>query len=107
MQPIAPILCASLPAAICVASHYFPWRFWFRRGRLPRPLAYTVGLLAVLLPVTVAAALAAATVADVLALLWLAAGSAGVSTGACWWYDWHNRTELQRRREADKELYGE
>lgn len=103
MHPLAPILCASLPGAICAATHYIPWRFWFRRGRLPRLWAYGVGLMAVLLPATVAAWLAALTVADVLGLLWLAAASAGAGTAVPWWYDWHNRTELQRQDEADRQ----
>lgn len=107
MQPVAPILCAALPAAICVAAHYFPWRFWFRRGRLPRLLAYSLGLCAILLPATVAAWFAAGSITDALILLWLAAGSAGSGTLLPWWYDWHNRTELQRQREADTaELFG-
>lgn len=59
MHPLAPILCASLPGTVCAVAHYIPWRHWFRRGRLPRPLAYAVGLLSVLLPATVAAWLAA------------------------------------------------
>jgi len=108
VQPIAPVLCATLPAAICVASHYFPWRFWFRRGRLPRLLAYGLGVLAILLPATIAAVFAAGSVADAVGLLWLAVASAGAGTACCWWYDWHNRTELQRQREADAaELYGD
>ena len=106
-QPVSLILCATLPVAVCVAAHYFPWRFWFRRGRLPRPLAYTVGLLAILLPATVAMLFAVRSVQDAVALLWLAAGSAGVGTLCAWWYDWHNRTELQRQREADKELFSD
>ena len=107
-QPVSLILCAALPAAVCVASHYFPWRFWFRRGRLPRLLAYGVGTLTILLPATIAALAAASTAAEAVMLLWLAAASAGVGTACCWWYDWHNRTELQRQREADAaELFGD
>ena len=100
-QPVSLILCAALPAAVCVASHYFPWRFWFRRGRLPRLLAYGVGTLTILLPATIAALAAAVTVADAIALLWLAAISAGLGTLIPWWYDWTKRAELQRQREAD------
>ena len=111
MQPIAPILCAALPATLCVASHYFPWRYWFKSGRLPRLLAYGFGVLAILLPATLAMLTAAQTVAEAAVLLWLAAASAGAGTAACWWYDWHNRSELQRQDEADREaaagLYGE
>ena len=103
MQPIAPILCATLPAALCVASHYFPWRYWFRRGQLPRLLAYAFGVLSILLPATLAMLTAAQTVAEAAALLWLATVSAGAGTGCAWWYDWHNRSELQRQDEADRE----
>jgi hypothetical protein len=106
MQPIAPILCASLPATICIAAHYFPWRFWFKSGRLPRLLAYVLGLCSILLPATIAAWFAATTVAETLGLLWLAAASAGVGTLLAWWYDWHNRVELQHKDELDR-IYGE
>ena len=106
-EPIAFTLCALLPATVCIASHYFPWRFWFRRGRLPRLLAYGIGLLSILIPSTVAMLFAAQTVGDAAGLLWLAALSAGVGTACCWWYDWHNRTELQRQRDADREMFGE
>jgi hypothetical protein len=57
--------------------------------------------LTILLPATIAALAAASTAAEAVMLLWLAAASAGVGTACCWWYDWHNRTELQRQREAD------
>lgn len=106
MHPIAPILCASLPAAICVAGHYLPWRIWFRRGRLPRLAAYVFGLLAILLPATVAALLAALTVPDALALFWLAALSAGAGTAIPWWHDNAKRAEYRRADEMDIE-YGE
>ena len=53
----------------------------------------------------------AGRVGDDAALLWLATVSAGAGTGCAWWYDWHNRSELQRQDEADREaaagLYGE
>ncbi len=107
-EPIAFVLCGALPAAVCIASHYFPWRYFFKRGRLPRLLAYAIGLLAILLPTTVAMLYAAGTVAVAVWLLWLAAISAGLGTACCWWYDWHNRTELARQDIADREsLYGE
>ena len=101
MHPLAPILCASLPGTVCAVAHYIPWRHWFRRGRLPRPLAYAVGLLSVLLPATVAAWLAAVDVADVLALLWLSAGSAGAGTLLPWWYDWQQRVQYSHQDAAD------
>lgn len=106
-EPIGVVLCGALPASICVASHYFPWRYFFRRGRLPRLLAYAIGLLSILLPATIAMLFAASVVAAAW-LLWLAAASAGLGTLACWWYDWHNRSELQRQDEADREsMYAE
>ena len=80
MNPLAPVLCASLPAAACAFAHYFPWRHVFKDGKLPRLYAYGAGLLAVLLPATIAALAAAQTVADAVALLWLAALSAGLGT---------------------------
>ena len=101
MNPLAPVLCASLPAAACAFAHYFPWRHFFKSGRLPRLYAYASGLLSVLLPATIAALAAAVTVADAIALLWLAAISAGLGTLIPWWYDWTKRNELQRQREAD------
>ena len=101
MNPLAPVLCASLPAAACAFAHYFPWRHFFKDGRLPRLYAYASGLLSVLLPATIAALAAAVTVADAIALLWLAAISAGLGTLIPWWYDWTKRNELQRQREAD------
>ncbi len=108
MHPLAPILCATLPGAICAAAHYVPWRHWFKSGRLPRLLAYGVGLLSVLLPVTLAAWLAAVTVGDALGLLWLAACSAGTGTAIPWFVDWQRRIELAHQDEAEREsLYGE
>ena len=101
MNPLAPVLCASLPAAACAFAHYFPWRHFFKDGKLPRLYAYASGLLSVLLPATIAALAAAVTVADAIALLWLAAISAGLGTLVPWWYDWTKRNELQRQREAD------
>ena len=106
MHPLAPILCAALPGAICAVAHYIPWRHWFRRGRLPRPWAYAVGLLSVLLPATVAAWLAALSVPDVLALLWLAAGSAGVGTLAPWWLDGEKRARYAAQDAADAAAAG-
>ncbi len=110
-EPVGIVLCAALPATVCIASHYFPWRYFFKSGRLPRLLAYSIGLLSILIPATVAMLYAAGTVEAGAWLLWLAAGSAGMGTGACWWYDWHNRSELRRQDEADREaaagLYGE
>ena len=108
MNPLAPVLCASLPAAACAFAHYFPWRHFFKDGKLPRLYAYASGLLSVLLPATIAALAAAVTVADAIALLWLAAISAGLGTLIPWWYDWTKRAELQRQREADAaELFGD
>ena len=87
MQPLAPILCATVPAVLCGLAHYFPWRFWFKRGRLPRLLAYCIGLLSILVPATIAAWLAAENVPQVLGLLWLSALSAGVGTLVPWYWD--------------------
>ena len=107
MHPLAPILCTVAPATVCALAHYFPWRFWFKRGRLPRLLAYVLGLLSIILPVSVAL-LFVATALDALILLWLAAASAGLGTLIPWWWDWHNRTELQRQDAAERDaLYGE
>ena len=64
MNPLAPVLCATLPAAACAFAHYFPWRHFFKDGKLPRLYAYGAGLLSVLLPATIAALAAAVTVAD-------------------------------------------
>lgn len=108
MHPLAPLICATLPGAVCALAHYVPWRHWFPDGMLPRLWAYAVGLLAVLLPATIAAWLAALTVPDVLGLLWLAAGSAGAGTLIPWQVDADKRRELQRAREADAaEVYGD
>lgn len=111
MHPIAPILCAALPASLCAGAHYFPWRWWFKRGRLPRLAAYTFGLLAIILPATVAALLAAQSVTDVLALVWLATFSAGAGTAVPWWHDAQKRAEFQRADDAAQlehdEFYGE
>jgi len=108
MHPLAPILCATLPAVACAATHYLPWRHWFRRGRLPRLLAYSTGLLSILLPATVAAWLAAHTVTDVLALLWLAAFSAAMGTLLPWWFDWQRLNEYAAQDAEDQAAtYGE
>lgn len=108
MHPLAPVLCSTLPGAVCAAAHYIPWRHWFRDGKLPRLLSYGVGLLTILLPVTVAAWLAAVTPADVLALLWLAACSAGAGTAVPWWYDWQRKNAERLQDEADRTwTYGE
>jgi len=108
MNPLAPVLCASLPAAACAFAHYFPWRHFFKDGKLPRLYAYASGLLSVLLPATIAALAAAVTVADAVALLWLAAISAGLGTLIPWWYDWTKRTQYSAADEAEREsLYGE
>jgi hypothetical protein len=112
MNPLASVLCATLPGALCASAHYFPWRFWFKRGRLPRPWAYVFGLLAILLPATVAALLAAQSAADALSLVWLATISAGLGTALPWWHDHQKRAEYQRADEmADQlehdEFYGE
>lgn len=89
-------------------AHYFPWRNWFERARLPRLLAYAAGLLAILLPATVAAMLAASTVAQALGLLWLAAGSAAVGTLVPWWHDWQKRNEYRHADQLERDsLYGE
>lgn len=109
MHPLAPILCATVPAAVCGLAHYLPWRHWFRRGRLPRLLAYSVGLLSILLPATVAAMLAAATVDQAMGLLWLAAGSAAAGTLIPWWLDWQRRAEYAAQDATDRTWanYGE
>ena len=108
MNPLALVLCASLPAAACAFAHYFPWRHFFKDGKLPRLYAYGAGLLSVLLPATIAALAAAVTVADAVALLWLAAISAGLGTLIPWWYDWTKRAEYTAADEAEREsLYGE
>jgi hypothetical protein len=45
-------VCASIAAITTVALHYFPWRAV--RGReLSRPEAYTLGVLAMMIPLTV------------------------------------------------------
>jgi len=40
-------------------------------------------------------------VADVLALLWLSAGSAGAGTLLPWWYDWQQRVQYSHQDAAD------
>ncbi len=108
MHPLAPILCAAVPAALCVAAHYIPWRHWFRRGRLPRPMAYALGVLAFALPATLAAWLAATTVIQALGLQWLAIGSAAVGTLIPWWVDDARRTRYEAQDATDQALtYGE
>lgn len=102
MHPIAPVLCATLPAAACVAAHYFPWRRWYRRGRLPRVAAYVFGVLAILLPATVAAQLTAHSADDALALLWLAALSAAAGTLIPWCIDAAARREYAAGDELDR-----
>ena len=106
MHPLAPIFCAALPGAVCATAHYIPWRHWFRHGRLPRPLAYAVGLLAVLLPATTAAWLAATAVGDALLLFWLAAMSAGLGTLVPWWVDGERRARYRAEDAADSERLG-
>lgn len=101
MNPLAPILCASLPGTVCAVAHYIPWRHWFKSGRLPRPWAYTLGVLAIAIPATVAALLAAMTVLDALALLWLAIGSAAAGTLLPWWLDSEKSAQYTQQDEAD------
>jgi len=107
MHPLAPILCASLPGIVCAFAHYFPWRHWFKRGRLPRLWAYVVGLLSILVPATLAALFAASSAGETIGLLWLAAGSAGIGTLIPWWHDWTKRAEYNAADAAERELYGE
>ena len=104
MNPLAPILCAALPGALCATAHYIPWRYWFKSGRLPRLWAYAAGSLAILLPTTVAALVAAITALDVLALLWLAAGSAALGTLIPWGSDAHKRAEYRHADDAERAL---
>lgn len=103
MHPLAPILCATVPAAVCVAAHYFPWRYFFRRGRLPRLAAYALGVLAILGPATVAMLLAAQTVEQAAGLLWLSVASAAIGTAVPWWHDEHKRNELAAQDAMDSE----
>lgn len=66
------------------ASHYFPWVRIFKKNRPPRLVAYTVGVVTMLLPITIWAAV---TGLDIPAWsLWAAAFSsgAGVALGYAW-----------------------
>ena len=69
-------------------------------------MAYAVGLLAVLLPATTAAWLAATAVGDALLLFWLAAMSAGLGTLVPWWVDGERRARYRAEDAADSERLG-
>ena len=104
LHPLVSVVVLALPAAIVTAAHYIPWRRWFHH-RLPRLLAYTIGVLAILLPATVAGLFAATTV-QVIGLFWLAAVSAGTFTGLAWWVDIRHEAEHKLRDEIDRANYG-
>jgi len=65
--------------------HYFPWRLVFKK-ELPRIIAYTLGVLGILLPFS--AWLYEQGYTQVLFTLWITTVSAGASV--CLWYlvDW-------------------
>jgi hypothetical protein len=103
MNPIAPILCTALPAAIIAAEHYAPWLRWLHRP-LPRLAAYAMGTLAILLPATAAAN--PRRERETVALFWASAVSAGVTTLALWGIDWLNERSAKRADEMDRLTHG-
>jgi len=103
MNPLAPVLATFLPAAVIAAEHYAPWRRWLGR-KLPRPAAYTLGTLAILVPATLASQ--PRKHRQVVAMFWAAAASAGVTTLATWGIDWLNERSARQADEKDRLLHG-
>lgn len=65
--------------------HYFPWRLVLRRD-LPRPLAYALGTLAMMIPFTIW--LIDQRQGDIAGMLWLVIGAGGASVMAWYGLDW-------------------
>ena len=76
MHPLAPHSVCISAGTVCAVAHHIPGDTGSGEDDCRGPLAYAVGLLSVLLPATVAVCSRTVNVADVLALLWLSAGSA-------------------------------
>lgn len=72
-MPDIQIVCI-MSAALLVAEHYFPWARILRR-ELPRPAAYIIGALAILVPQAYLSAYRNLTMQDLL-LPWILGGSA-------------------------------
>ena len=77
-------LMALVVALVIVVEHYLPWERMLGR-RLPRLVAYTLGLLAVAVPVT--GWLLAHDMGLAALALWVAIVTAGLATVACYALD--------------------
>lgn len=98
---VTEIVVTVLLAVLCeLALHWFPWRMVFVNG-LPRVLAYTSGMLGIVLPFSGLLVLWGELL--VLAVLWLVVVSCGVAvTGAYgldWLLDWQRTNAENKERE--------
>lgn len=74
------VLTALVAMLITMAQHWFPWKECLKKD-LPRPVAYMLGTLAILLPVTVLMAIEPALEHGfAIAAIWAAAAGAGLGT---------------------------
>jgi hypothetical protein len=85
------------------ASHYFPWVRVFGKNRPPRLVAYTIGVIVLLAPVSIWAAV---TGLDVPAwALWASAGASGIGVGLGYWWDrMHDLDQTARELKEQNEL---
>ena len=81
-------ICIFVPLALTFAGHWFPWPIVIGRA-LRRLEAYTIGVLIILAPPTVAILAAHDLIGSVqaLALVWVSCLSAGFATVAAWGID--------------------
>lgn len=89
---------ALISSLALLAGHYFPWRAIINR-RLPRPAAYTYGVLAILLPASGFMALHG--MIQAMAAVWAAALAGGGTVMLCYALD--DWLENRRRRQEAEE----
>lgn len=91
-------VCASIAAITTVALHYFPWRAV--RGReLSRPEAYTLGVLAMMIPLTVYfLSMGEITGWQAVVVMWVTAVGAGIGTAGTYALD----SALDNRQRANE-----
>lgn len=91
----------AVPASVMLAAHYIPWARFFGR-KLPRPAAYAIGLLTILLVVTGAWwGTGEPAAAIIVGWFWAASTSAGLATGLAYLVD--SAVERNHRREDEIE----
>jgi hypothetical protein len=89
--------------------HYFPWKLLLRGKELPRLAAYSLGLLGMMVPLSVW--LWQRGEVEILRVLWLVVGSAGLIVFALYGLDryieleWQNM-EAREREQALRQSHG-